>query len=167
MISFRIVSPGKLENLSWTIFDAITASLAPFFYDMNFASSDLNFIRIQRNPPVFHRPFLENDKLRRGKAAASEFLYRRSEKKSTEMIAGPANCPCPPPLFQHGFQAFARFLKIQHKRNNQAIGARQVFIFASDWKLKAGSVPPYTIRICTGGLKSSIRDKPYKRRREL
>jgi hypothetical protein len=67
VVPLGIVSLGKFQNFPRTIFDAISATLASIRDDMDFAPSDLNFFRIQWNPPVFHRPFLENICLRRKK----------------------------------------------------------------------------------------------------
>jgi hypothetical protein len=54
VVPLHIVFGGHLEDIPRAIGDAVTASLTPFFDDVNDSACDLNFIDIQRNAPVFH-----------------------------------------------------------------------------------------------------------------
>jgi hypothetical protein len=54
MIPFDIVFCRNFKHISRAVCDAVTASFASFFNDVNNATGNLNFIGIQRNAPVFH-----------------------------------------------------------------------------------------------------------------
>jgi hypothetical protein len=44
--------------MPWAEFDAVTTSLASIFQDIHNTRGNLNFFRIERNPPEFHGPSL-------------------------------------------------------------------------------------------------------------
>jgi hypothetical protein len=54
VVSLGVEALGWSKNVSWAIFDAIPAALAPVLDDMNLAFGNYYFTSVQRNTPIFH-----------------------------------------------------------------------------------------------------------------
>ena len=58
LVALGVELGGKFENIPGAVFDTIPAALAPIFQDIYNTGGNLNFFRIKRNPPKYHRPSL-------------------------------------------------------------------------------------------------------------
>jgi hypothetical protein len=57
VVTLGVELGGKFEDVPGAEFNTISASLAPIFQDVYNTGGNLNFFRIKRNPPKYHRTF--------------------------------------------------------------------------------------------------------------
>jgi hypothetical protein len=54
MVSLGVEALRRSKNVSWAIFDAVPATFASIFYDMDLTTGNHDFKGIQGNAPEFH-----------------------------------------------------------------------------------------------------------------